>query len=223
MVERAGRRAALGRAVLASLLLHSAVLSSLPDPRDARAHPAGPLRVRVQAAAQSATHLQAPAVPHPPAVETASRAAPRSRRKVTSPRPANAQAIEEHGAQAPSSARPNGGAADAANVAQYRLLVIAHARGARRYPVQAREYGWQGRVDVRVSVDHTGRTESITVLRGSGHAALDAAALEMIREAALRTPAPAALRGQRFAFDVPVIFSLPDPARRDVGQAASGA
>lgn len=206
MPRRVGERAALGRAVLASLLAHAALLSSLPGRHEAARAPVA-LHVRVQRAANSAPPpLPAPSVS--PVVAAPARIAQTSGRGVSAP---NSPAAAAAASDAPR--LPDGGAADAATVVQYRLLVIARARGAGTYPLPAREHGWQGRVDVRVSIDEAGRTGTITLLNGSGYALLDDAALDMIRDAARRTPAPPTLRGQRFVFDVPVIFSLSDAAR----------
>ena len=209
MPVRARERAALGRAVLASLLVHAALLGSLPGPHDAGRLPI-PLRVRVQHAADSAP----PPVLEPPGSPVIAAPAPTaqaSRRSAPTPhRPGADAAARVAAAYAPP---PDARLADAATVAQYRLLVIARARGAGPYPLAARERGWQGRVEVRVSIDDAGQTESITLHSGSGYALLDEAALDTIRDAARRAPAPPALRGQRFVFDVPMIFSLADAAR----------
>lgn len=49
-------------------------------------------------------------------------------------------------------------------------------RTAIRYPDEARSRGWQGQVELVVSLDAGGRPTSVTVTRGSGHDMLDEAA-----------------------------------------------
>lgn len=82
------------------------------------------------------------------------------------------------------------------------------ARAAKRYPAAALENGWQGRAELRLKVSADGAVDSIAVRTSSGHAALDAAAVEMAALAAPQVPVPASLRGLDFGVDLPVIFSL---------------
>lgn len=55
---------------------------------------------------------------------------------------------------------------------------------ARRYPHWAREAHYEGDVRVSFELDRTGRLESASVIRSSGHRLLDEAALDAIRRAA---------------------------------------
>jgi protein TonB len=52
-----------------------------------------------------------------------------------------------------------------------------------RYPRSARLHGQEGRVGVRAGVDAAGRVVAAAVVRSSGHAVLDDAALEAVRTA----------------------------------------
>ncbi len=98
-------------------------------------------------------------------------------------------------------------------LSQYRLAVMARARGFNRYPRAAIENDWQGRSELRVHIAADGGVESIDVRKSSGYAVLDREAIAMIAEAARRVPIPESLRGREFAIEIPVIFSLQTAAR----------
>jgi protein TonB len=97
---------------------------------------------------------------------------------------------------------------DAAGLRQFRLALAGEARRHRSYPEAARRAGLSGTAEVRVAVAAGGATRSAELSRSSGHAELDAAALEMLSRAALRTPLPDSLRGQDFAVLLPVVFEV---------------
>jgi protein TonB len=91
----------------------------------------------------------------------------------------------------------------------YRLALIDAARRYKRYPAQAMERGWEGRVEIRVVVGANGMIKSALVKRSSRYPILDEQALDMVRRAfdALTQDKPAP-RGREFTVDVPVIFEL---------------
>jgi periplasmic protein TonB len=91
---------------------------------------------------------------------------------------------------------------------QYRMGLMAFARQFKRYPVQAMERGWEGRVEIRITVRPTGAIESARVKTPSGYRILDDQALDMVKRALARTPVPPALLGREFSVDIPVIFEL---------------
>ena len=95
--------------------------------------------------------------------------------------------------------------------AQYRTALIAEAARYKRYPRFARDNGWEGRVEVRMTIGPDGEIASLRVVRGSGFSILDEQAREMVRSAKPQTLIPEGLRGRSFSVDVPVIFSLRDP------------
>jgi len=142
---------------------------------------------------------EAPAVPAPAARATA--AAPVAEAMSA----AEAQAAV--GRQAETRAR-SGSASEAGSLDQYRLALIGAARRYKRYPAQAMEKGWQGRVDVRLVIGPEGTLQSNAVKVSSGHAILDNQALNMMERAASLMPVPALLRGREFSVHVPVIFDL---------------
>lgn len=99
---------------------------------------------------------------------------------------------------------------DAAGLRQYRLALAGEARRFRSYPNAAQHAGITGTAEVRVTVSAAGATRHADLARSSGHAALDAAALDMLRQAAARTQPPESLRGQDFAVLLPVVFEVED-------------
>lgn len=102
----------------------------------------------------------------------------------------------------------SGSGADTGTLDQYRLALIVAARRYKRYPAQAIDKGWQGRVEVRLMVGANGAIQSSLVKASSGYEILDHQALDMVNKATSLTPIPAALRGREFSVDIPVIFDL---------------
>ncbi|HKW36626.1 MAG TPA: energy transducer TonB [Burkholderiales bacterium] len=106
-------------------------------------------------------------------------------------------------------ARPPAEAVDPSLFDAYRLALIDAAKRYKRYPVQAMEKGWEGRVEIRLVVDANGTIKSALVKSSSRYRVLDDQALDMVRKAfnalAQVRPAP---RGREFTVDVPVVFEL---------------
>jgi len=98
---------------------------------------------------------------------------------------------------------------DASLLEAYRLALIDAAKRYKRYPVQAMERGWEGRVEIRVVVGANGTIKSALVKRSSKYQILDDQALDMVKRAfnalAQVQPVP---HGREFTVDVPVIFEL---------------
>jgi periplasmic protein TonB len=97
---------------------------------------------------------------------------------------------------------------DAGTLDQYRLALIGFARRYKRYPAQAVDQGWQGRVEIHLVVGASGAIASTLVKASSGYEILDNQAMEMVKQAMPLAPIPAALRGREFSVDIPVIFDL---------------
>lgn len=97
---------------------------------------------------------------------------------------------------------------DAAGLRQYRLALAGEARRFRRYPDAARREGITGTAEVRVTVAAAGAARHAELAHSSGHAVLDAAALDMLRQATARALLPESLRGQDFAVLLPVVFEV---------------
>jgi len=97
---------------------------------------------------------------------------------------------------------------DANGLRQYRLGLAVSARRYKLYPSRARENGWSGAAEVRVAITANGVPQPPQLLRSSGQPLLDAAALEMIGNAARHTEVPASLRGLAYSVSLPVVFDL---------------
>lgn len=91
---------------------------------------------------------------------------------------------------------------------QFRIAVALEARRFRRYPDLARRAGQAGTVEVRLAVAAGGRLRTVELGRSSGNATLDAAALDMMRQAVQRAILPDALRERDFTLLLPVLFEI---------------
>jgi protein TonB len=143
-----------------------------------------------------------PAAPAPPAEP--STAAP----AVSAPGASAARPAEPAGASQGAGSTRSGSDADTGTLDQYRLALIVTARRYKRYPAQAMDKGWQGRVEIRLVVGANGTIQSSLVKASSGYEILDNQALDMVKKAKPLTPIPAALHGREFTVDIPVIFDL---------------
>jgi protein TonB len=83
--------------------------------------------------------------------------------------------------------------------------LLAHHR---EYPRVALMRGWEGTVTMRLRVAPGGKLIEANVEGSSGHATLDAQALEMVKRVAELPPPPEGLREREFAVLVPVVFRL---------------
>lgn len=101
------------------------------------------------------------------------------------------------------------GGVSADGLRQYRIDLAGAARRFRVYPAVARSRGWEGVVEVTVSIAPGGEP-SVRLARSSGHAVLDEQALLMLSRAVAQTPLPDSLRGRSFALPLPIRFSLDD-------------
>jgi protein TonB len=97
---------------------------------------------------------------------------------------------------------------DASLLDAYQRALIGAAKQYKRYPVQAMERGWQGRVEIRVVIGADGTIKRTYVKTSSNYQILDDQALDMVRRGSGREPIPSALRGREFILDIPVIFDL---------------
>ncbi|EXI68744.1 MAG: hypothetical protein AW08_01056 [Candidatus Accumulibacter adjunctus] len=93
---------------------------------------------------------------------------------------------------------------------QYRIDLASASRRFKLYPALARERGWEGRVEVAVSVSAWQPRPQFSLARSSGHATLDRQAVAMLEQASADTTLPAGLRGRDFRILLPVEFTLDD-------------
>jgi len=98
--------------------------------------------------------------------------------------------------------------ADATMLRQYLVALVSAANLYKRYPPQARDRGWEGRVEIRLVIDANGTIKSAAIKTSSNYQLLDDQALDMVKKGKPRVQIPAALRGREFTVDVPVIFEL---------------
>ena len=168
-------------------------------------------------AAPAPMFVQPPATELPPAPEPLPRpAAPSFTDPAVDPG-ATLPSISFDRYVAPLKPPPSGGAEEALadfrafvpSMTRPRLLNVAEVERALRdhYPRLLRDAGIGGQVLVRLWLDETGRVARFEVEGGSGHAALDAAALDVVD---LMRLAPAQNRGRpaRVIVTVPVVFRV---------------
>ena len=106
---------------------------------------------------------------------------------------------------APATGRPGVSGDD---LRQYRLSLASAARRFKQYPAQARQRGWEGTVEVALSVGALAPVPEVVLVRSSGRAVLDEQALDMLTQAARVTALPEGLRARDFRLVLPVQFSL---------------
>ena len=153
------------------------------------------------AAPRAAEVAAAPALPAEPSAAAPSGSASGA----SAARPAETQPAA---ASAGAGTTRSGNDADTGTLDQYRLALIVTARRYKRYPAQAMDKGWQGKVEIRLVVGANGTIQSSLIKASSGYEILDNQALDMVKKAKPLTPIPAALRGREFTVDIPVIFDL---------------
>lgn len=114
------------------------------------------------------------------------------------------------GSQEVASVAPNrsSASADEGSIQQFRQNILIATRRYKRYPAQAMEKGWQGRVVIHLVIGSNGLTQSFAIKTSSGFQMLDETALDMVKKGRPLVQVPVALRGQQFEVDVPVVFDL---------------
>jgi protein TonB len=193
-------------ASLRGRILPVPVVESAParrEPPRAASRPVSPpraLRTEVVPAVQAFTVPPAPTFPVAPAAPAVTPPGAAGGEPVARPAeaPATSALRQESAAVAPSES----------GLRQYRLALASEARRYRRYPEAARRAGLAGTAEVRVTVAAGGASRQAELNRSSGHEALDAAALEMLRQAARQATLPDSLRGQNFSVLLPVVFEV---------------
>jgi len=210
-----------------SFALHAVAMVAFPDLRPTVAPMDSPVLSALFASASRDPALQIPRKPrdlrepeHHVPLQKALDPVPAPSPKAEEPAPAQAPSPETDPSPAVASSAPvpapiappaplPAEATDPSLFDAYRLALIDAAKRYKRYPVQAMERGWEGRVEIRVVVDANGAIKSALVKSSSRYQVLDDQALEMVRKAfnalAQVRPAP---RGREFTVDVPVVFEL---------------
>jgi protein TonB len=217
------------RALAVSLVFHLALFwPAFPDERAAVA--AAPLLAVLRPGGQSTVHDESPAVSRSPALQrsggrdrvvarkldrfdgadpaTTRSSADSSRIESAAGDRPESSAITNHVRTVPS-AMPATPGLDAEGLRGFRVELAREARRHKHYPAQAMEYGWQGTVEVEVTIRVGGVAKDARLARTSGHPLLDSAAVEMMTRALTTTTVPAVLRERDFLLTLPVVFERP--------------
>jgi periplasmic protein TonB len=222
----------LRRAILVSILVHLAVLSSfrqpvlLPDmttraaPRaiNAQLHsaefpkPESPPFESLSAPAEKSVVAASEALKKPGSEKKALVLPSFSRSTATEDVAVTDRAVVFSGEAARASSAGAGQAEklDLDGVRQYRLSLAREARRFKRYPDQAREQGREGVVVVVVTTVAGVAIPQVTVSQSSGSDLLDQAALELLDIAVQTATLPESLSGQQFGLTLPIHYRLDD-------------
>ena len=109
--------------------------------------------------------------------------------------------------QAPAASAANAGASAAA-LASYRQMVAAHLQRFKQYPPAAKAAGQQGTARVSFTLSRSGGVLSVGLGGSSGHSALDAETLAMVRRAQPFPAFPADVKQASMPFSAPVAFYI---------------
>ncbi|MBS0531976.1 MAG: TonB family protein [Proteobacteria bacterium] len=110
--------------------------------------------------------------------------------------------------QAPAASARAGAAASAAALPAYREKLAAHLQRFKQYPAGAKASGEQGTAMLSFTVSRSGQVLASRLAGSSGHPALDAETLAMIRRAQPLPAFPPEMKQASLSFTVPVHFSL---------------
>lgn len=203
----------LGWALAVSLGLHLLLL--WPSPPEGRvAVIASQLRAELRPADPGVNPPRSASIEHTPrpTLAAAERQAPRAPREgrvadiQSNHRPPESEAGTDGAGIR--SALPEMAGLDADALRGFRVALAREARRYKHYPAQAVEAGWQGTVELEATI-RMGGGDGVRLVRSSGHALLDGAALDMMNKALAATAVPATLREQDFLISLPVMFELP--------------
>lgn len=98
--------------------------------------------------------------------------------------------------------------ASAAAIASYNQLVAAHLQRFKQYPTGAKAAGQQGIARLSFTLGRGGQVLSSRLGGSSGHAALDAETMAMVRRAQPFPAFPTEMKQGSMGFNVPVRFSI---------------
>jgi periplasmic protein TonB len=109
--------------------------------------------------------------------------------------------------QAPAASAVSSGASAAA-VASYKQMVAAHLQRFKQYPPAAKAAGQQGTARVSFTLTRNGGVMSAGLGGSSGHSALDAETLAMVRRAQPFPAFPSDVKQSSMSFSAPVAFYI---------------
>ena len=96
----------------------------------------------------------------------------------------------------------------AAAIASYNQIVAAHLQRFKQYPAAAKAAGEQGTSRLSFSLGRGGQVLGSRLAGSSGHPALDAETMAMVRRAQPFPAFPPEMKQASMSFNVPVRFSL---------------
>jgi protein TonB len=109
--------------------------------------------------------------------------------------------------QAPA-ASANSAGASAATITSYNQMVAAHLQRFKQYPPAAKGAGQQGVARLSFTLGRGGQVLGSRLAGSSGHSALDAETMAMVRRAQPFPPFPADIKQGTMSFSVPIQFSI---------------
>jgi len=109
--------------------------------------------------------------------------------------------------QAPAASAVSSGASAVA-MASYRQMVAAHLQRFKQYPPAAKAAGQQGTARISFTLSRSGAVLSAGLGGSSGHSALDAETLAMVRRAQPFPAFPADIKQSSMPFSAPVAFYI---------------
>lgn len=173
------------------------VVAALPQPR--------PI-AEVEEAPEQPVRKAAPRKTERKAV---AKAPPKARAKaVAKPAERVREAKSAKAAPSRSSAKSTASRAPSISPAKWQSRVIAWINRHKRYPSASKARGDQGQVQVNFAINASGVVVSASIGRSSGNAALDKAALDMVRRASPVPAPPPEIARNRMQLALPVQFSL---------------
>ena len=175
-----------------------------PTPVQARPEP-------VLAAPPPAQVLREPIPEAAPAVPEPRLEAPPAPQARVAPAPQPSPPEPQVAAKVEAQASPARQAQPSLDVAALKAFgeILAQAIGKRKdYPRLARLRNWQGTTELKLQIGPDGKLLEVHVGHSSGFQVLDAAAIQMVHNAAPLPDVPETLRGRELTMTVPVVFKL---------------
>jgi len=215
-------------ATIPAVLIDMAPVSAAPQPQEQDLAP-GPTMQQADAPTQEtapepAPDMIAPTPPQPQAVVAAPpeqkakptpelvkpKAKPRHEVKKRSERPPAPKTTAPPRAErvAPMQNAAATGAAAAAAAASYRSMLAAHLQRFKQYSAASRAKGETGVATLSFTMNRNGRVLSSRISRSSGHPALDADTMALIRRAEPLPAFPPEMRESSMTFNVPFSYQL---------------
>src|SRR5215207_9305539 len=165
---------------LPAIMVDMTPVSSAPQPTQMDLAP-GPVMQQADASPPepaAAEAVQEQIAPTPPQEKPEVVAPPEQKTEPTPPKPEPAKAER----QAPAASAVSAGASAEA-LASYRQMVAAHLQRFKQYPPAAKAAGQQGTARISFTLSRSGAVLSAGLGGSSGHSALDAETLAMVRRA----------------------------------------